>query len=99
MDGNWFINYEWLKMDEDGLVPPSEAVAAKAVEVANTLQKKGFEAPSRICPDGDGGIVFEWSSNNCLEVVTVESGCNCEWSFFKDGKLMFATVGLPPPRK
>jgi hypothetical protein len=98
MAGEWFVDYDWMMISEDGLVPPSEAVTLKAVEVAATLQAKGLSRPSAICPDGDGGIVFEWASNGCLEVVTILPDCKCEWSYFRDCKLLFRTVGLPPHR-
>jgi hypothetical protein len=47
--------------DED-IEPPSNRMIQLAMDVASVMRDRKIEAPDRIVPNGDGGLVFRWRS-------------------------------------
>ena len=56
----WARDPEQLR-DED-IEPPSDGMVQLAMDVATVMRDRKIEAPDRIVPNGDGGLVFRWRS-------------------------------------
>ena len=51
-------------LEEDELIPPTLESVQLATRVARVFRDVGAPPPTRVVPDGDGGIVLErWSGN------------------------------------
>jgi hypothetical protein len=76
------------QIEEEGLMPPSVEVLARARQVARTLRAGGGAPPLRIVPDGDGGVVFERRAGSVLETLAVEADGSAELASFDGGLLV-----------
>jgi hypothetical protein len=48
------------QLADEGVEAPSPATIQLAIDVASVLCEQSVEAPDRVVPTGDGGIVFRW---------------------------------------
>jgi len=55
------------QLDEEGTVTPSQATIRLALDLADSMCKRGLIPPTRIVPDADGGIVFERQKKDAFE--------------------------------
>jgi len=63
------------RLADDGVVPPKREVVGWAIRLARILASKGADAPQRVVPNGDGGIVFErWSGANAETIEVLDDG-------------------------
>lgn len=83
---------EWgadpIQSDDDGTCPPSREAISCAVALAVAFRDKGFLAPTKVVPTGDGGIVFERRPNNLYERIEVQSDREIIHSVYKDCVLL-----------
>lgn len=89
----WLDDYliEWGQRPElvaDGeLRPPTQAALSAACRIAMEWADN-TPAPHRIIPDGEGGLVFEWRSDNRFVSAEITATGSCEFLTFDDGRLI-----------
>ena len=87
---NWW--YGVPGMEEEGLTPPTKQVLAHAISIAKSLEKQPIEPPSRVVPNGEGGIIFEhygYSGNDRIyETIEIFDNLNVELSYYKNSRLI-----------
>jgi hypothetical protein len=90
-----FIDYmlvEWGKdptrLAEDGLTPPSAKAIRGACVLAGIFRDEDKEAPLRVVPSGDGGIVFERAYGEFFEKIEIEEDGSVEWATFRNSRLL-----------
>jgi hypothetical protein len=74
-------------LDEEGLIAPSRETIRIACRIAAEMRNHGLPSPTRVVPDGDGGIVFELVVGSSLEVMHIYSESRVELLYFRDAKL------------
>ena len=72
---------------DDDFVPPSRDVIHLAIQLASFCRDQGYLPPTRVLPDGDGGISFERRAANVYEVFQVNPSLTIELLMFVDGRL------------
>ncbi len=76
-------------LEAEGLLPPVARAIEEALTVVGIITKIGtFPPPSRVLPNGEGGIVFErWEREAArLERIEVSGNGRVELSLFDHGK-------------
>ncbi len=62
-------------VEEEDLIPPTEAAVHLAGRIAITLRDDASLPPKRVVPDGDGGIVFErWEGPRSISIEISNDG-------------------------
>ncbi len=83
---------EWITAastwDEDGVVPPSPQTIRFAMRFAARLRDEGTPGPTRVVPDGEGGLVFERREGRLFETFTVTAGTTVELDRYRDSRLL-----------
>ncbi|MHB1421927.1 MAG: hypothetical protein ACYC3I_01780 [Gemmataceae bacterium] len=79
---------------EDGLAPPSAKAIGAACQIALFLRDYDYDAPLRVVPNGDGGIVFERSQGEIFETIEIQEDGSYEWATFNNGRLRSHTLVL-----
>lgn len=74
--------------DEDGIEWPAAAVVEAARRLASSLQNQGLCPPTRVVPNGEGGLVFEYQHARELQTIEIEADGTIEVCRFKDAKLI-----------
>lgn len=74
--------------DEDGLVPPSKQTIQFAMKLIGRLRGMEFECPTRVVPDGEGGLVFERRNSTSFKAIRVRSDDIIEFYNFQDSQLI-----------
>jgi hypothetical protein len=75
--------------DEDGYKAPSADNLVRATEFITFCRDNGVAPALRIAPDGEGGIVFEWTHNPpYYYYVEIRLGGKIELLVFRDSKLI-----------
>ena len=69
---NWWHGVPGL--EEEGLISPTRAAVDAAIKISESLAEQSLEPPSRIVPNGEGGLVFERYPPSRLE-RTIEKEC------------------------
>jgi hypothetical protein len=81
----WGLNP--ASLEDDGVSPPSAIAIHLASRLALILRDRGQRAPTRIVPDGSGGISFEWESDRIFTTVNISPSGAIEGALFKDGRI------------
>ncbi len=91
-----FIDYtlvEWGKnisdLEDENFEPPNIDIINLACTVATELQDKGWLPPTRIVPDGEGGISFEHADGTYFVSLNIYSDRSIEMIGFDDCRLDF----------
>lgn len=79
------------QLAEDGLIPPSANALAVACQVAQFLRDHDQDAPLRVVPNGDGGIVFERSQGEIFETIEIQEDGSAECTVFINSRLRTRT--------
>jgi len=58
-------------MEDDGFIPPTPEVIDKACEKAQEWRDSGFPPPTRVVPDGEGGISFKRDDGDISESLSI----------------------------
>ena len=59
-----------------------------AMDVAAVLRDRNVEAPDRVIPNGDGGIVFRWRSRDFTWSLELEADGSMETSLMEVNRLV-----------
>ena len=59
-----------------------------AMDVAAVLRDRNVEAPDRVIPNGDGGIVFRWRSCDFTWSLELEADGSMETSLMEEDRLV-----------
>lgn len=74
--------------DEEGFILPSSIAVDTAIEIARTLQGK-HSPPTRVVPNGEGGIIFEKEVNSRFTAIEVFEAGSFELRSFLDCRLIY----------
>lgn len=74
---------EWERdpaaLEEDELIPPTPVSVRAAIQIASVLRDTDAHPPTRVVPDGDGGIVLErWNGDRSVSLEISAAG-RVEW--------------------
>jgi hypothetical protein len=72
------------QFDEEGFAPPSKMSLEKASQIARNWRDRTWEAPERIVPNGEGGIVLEWRAGPDAETVEIDAIGEVETISYRD---------------
>ena len=75
-------------LQDDDFVPPSSEIVSLACQVAMACRDEGWSPPTRVVPDGEGGISFERDAGACFESLNVLRDGTVELLVFRDCKLI-----------
>lgn len=75
-------------LEDDGVCAPTRQALARGIDLAHRLAAKGWPAPQRVSPDGDGGIVFEWRENDVSREIRIWDDGTGKWVVFDGMKLV-----------
>ena len=74
---------------EDDLRPPTRDVISGAIELAEEMAKAGNPPPSRVIPNGEGGLIFErYSYPNVYQALEILEDLTMELRTYQDSKLV-----------
>lgn len=76
------------RQDEDGIEWPAPAIAEIATKVARSLKACELPPPTRLVPNAEGGVVFEFQHQHQLQTIEVESDGSIELCRFEGAKLV-----------
>lgn len=66
-------------LEEDELIPPTRESVQAAIQIAGVLRNADAQPPTRVVPDGDGGIVLErWKGDRSASLEISAAG-RVEW--------------------
>ncbi|HET6883904.1 MAG TPA: hypothetical protein VFI31_27365 [Pirellulales bacterium] len=74
--------------DEDGVEWPSPALVEVALNLARSLEGQALHPPSRVVPNGEGGVVFEFQREHQLQTMEVDADGSIELCRFEDSQLV-----------
>jgi hypothetical protein len=78
--------------DDDDFKFPTRAALMSAIQFVSLMADPNDPCPppppTRVLPDGDGGIVFEYRSSNSSESVEIDSYGNSELISIEDKKVI-----------
>ena len=75
------------QLEDEGVLPPSEAIIQRACRVAMSLRDKGTAAPLRVVADGEGGISFERKHGCCFQTLDILEDGTIEIATFRNCRL------------
>jgi len=75
-------------LEDEGVIPPSRRVINRASTLAMLYRDSNNPAPSRVVPNGDGGIVFERGDRSWFQVIEIHADCSVELISFKSSRLV-----------
>ncbi len=76
------------QLEDDDLTAPSPDRIVQAIQFATRLRNTRMPAPTRIVPDGEGGIVFEYRRQRDSEAYRIGASGVIEYVAFKDGSII-----------
>ncbi len=82
----WGGNPEQL--EDDDIEAPSREVISVASSLALMMRNRAMPAPSRVAPDGEGGIVFEHREGPDFETFEIHEDGSIEYLAFHDSQLV-----------
>lgn len=71
---------------DDDVVPPSSATIRLAVAILRQGRANGMPSPTRVMPNGEAGIVFEWSHGKSTSTWEIDDRQRFEMTTYEDGK-------------
>ncbi|MGB3966207.1 MAG: hypothetical protein WBO45_05710 [Planctomycetota bacterium] len=71
---------------DDDLVPPGTTTIRLATAVAEQGRVAGRPAPTRVMPNGEAGIVFEWSAGDFTTTWAIGEHHELEIAHHDDGR-------------
>jgi len=79
---------EWgrnpARLEEPDLLAPSLETIKNAGHIAMCLRDLGWSPPTRVVPDGEGGIAFELVASNYYQSLVVSANGGVELDTFRD---------------
>jgi len=87
---NWWHGIPGL--EEEGLVSPTPNVISAAINIARSLLEQSLDPPSRVLPNGEGGIIFEryasQGQDKIYETIEIFENLEIELSLYKNSQLV-----------
>jgi hypothetical protein len=74
---------------DDEFTPPSVEIVGVAHRWAKECQSSGFPAPTRIVPDGGGGIAFELQDALSYHAILIHADGKVEAVGIEEGKMRY----------
>ena len=71
-------------LEDEGFAPPSLDVINLACQIAMELRDEGAVPPTRVVPDGEGGVSFERVEGTLSVSLTIDAGLTVELLAFDD---------------
>ena len=75
-------------LEHDDVSPPSGQTISLACQVAVTMRDDGEPAPTRVVPNGNGGIVFERNVGPAFLTIEIDEDGSVEYAAFVNSKLV-----------
>ena len=72
---------------EEFQVPAAVAIGL-ASDIAHSCWKQGVAAPTRVVPNGEGGVVFERIDGTTFEAIEIEADGQVEYRVFEKSRLV-----------
>ena len=76
------------QLSDDCIEAPSNGVVQLAMNIARVLRDQNVEAPDRVVPNGDGGIVFRWRSGDFTWSLELDADGSLETSIMAHDNLL-----------
>ncbi|GMU82709.1 MAG: hypothetical protein IT450_15500 [Phycisphaerales bacterium] len=87
-----FTLVEWGRdpqaMEDDDVIPPSQNSVSHSIRLASQLAENDAPPPTRVVPNGDGGIVFERIRGEIAETIEVESDGSLYFTLCQGSRLV-----------
>jgi hypothetical protein len=74
-------------LEDEGFIPPSIEAVNQACKVVRDCQDAGWPPPTKIVPDGEGGISFERTDGTLFESLNIYADQSMELLTFNDCRL------------
>jgi hypothetical protein len=92
----------WLREPpilEDGETPPTALVIDTFMRMIDSQQAR-MPAPTRVMPNGEGGLVVEWISGTRTMVIEISEDLSLEFTVLDQGvRLQRETLRQPSPNQ
>ena len=93
----------WAKdpgqLGDEGIQAPSASMVELAIDVLRVLRDQRVDAPDRVVPNGDGGIVFRWQSADVTWNLELDADGSMETSLLeRDGLVSRHILHAKPVR-
>lgn len=72
---------------EYDLIPPTHAAIRYAIKLVNALSQDDLPPPTRVVPDGGGGIVLEHDIATSSVAFEIDDSGECEFVVTEDGRV------------
>ena len=84
----WGKNPSLLEDPDEGVLSPTNQSIRIAIGLALVMRNHDAIPPSRVVPDGEGGIAFELMRGEVFESMQVHSDCSVELLTFRNCRLL-----------
>jgi len=74
--------------EADGLIGPTSQAICKACQLVNRMRMDGWDLPTGIIPDGEGGIAFENRHGSLYQRIEIQANGEMFLVTFRDAKLL-----------
>ncbi|MBM4061052.1 MAG: hypothetical protein FJ265_08140 [Planctomycetes bacterium] len=71
---------------DDDVDPPAPETIRLAIAIAGQRRARARPAPTRLMPNGEAGIVFEWSAGNSTSTWEIDRRHQLEITFYVEGE-------------
>jgi len=75
-------------LEDDDFLAPGLEIIDMACQVAIAFRDEGFPPPTRVVPDGEGGVCFERDADQVFESLRIYSDETIELLRFQDCRLI-----------
>lgn len=76
------------QLEDEGIVAPTAEIIGLACRLAALYRDTGMVAPTRVVPDGEGGIVFERRDGSAFQTIEIRADHTIEWCYFVNSRLV-----------
>jgi hypothetical protein len=76
------------QLSDEDIEAPSGRMIQLAMDSAAVMRDRNAEAPDRVVPNGDGGIVFRWRSHEFTWSLELDADGSMETSLMEEDKLV-----------
>lgn len=76
------------QLSDEDIEAPSGRMLQLAMDVAAVMRDRNVEAPDRMVPNGDGGMVFRWRSREFTWSLELDVDGSMETSLMEENKLV-----------
>ncbi len=84
----WGRNPDLPADNDPDFIPPSPEIVCLAAETVNKMRSQKSPAPTRVVPNGDGGITFSRHDGPFYQVVEIDADGTVELRIFENSQLI-----------